>query len=112
MAAYEQGVLDAVLANEADKARDLAGKLHKSITPLIKAAIEARGDEARLRKTISQIGGQRIFDDLRDMLVVLERRAALKAIAERIVGPIKQLDETRRASSPARSGRMQGAMPS
>ena len=71
MAAYEADVLAALLAGDADKAKDLTAALHTGLTPLIRAGVRPRDDEAEQRKAIASIGGQRAFED-RDMLAVLE----------------------------------------
>jgi hypothetical protein len=92
-AAYAENVAAALARQDVEKARTLTAKLHRSLVPIARAALHARGDEAQQRKVAAQVGGQRVVDDLRDMLVVLENRDVLKSVAERIAGPIKQLDD-------------------
>jgi hypothetical protein len=93
IAAYDEAMVTAILGEDGEKARAHTARLLKVLTPVLKAAVAMRGDEAAQRKAVGQMGGQRIFDDLRDMVVVLEGRDALKAVAERITGPVKQLDD-------------------
>jgi hypothetical protein len=93
VAKYERGVVDAILGQDAEKARGLTVKFQKAIIPSIRAALGAGADEAVHRKLVAQIGGLRPFEDLRELVLVLENRDALKTMAERIVGPIRQLDD-------------------
>jgi hypothetical protein len=94
IAAFEQEVTAAILAKDIETARAHTARFQKMLAPILKAALAAQGDEAARRKTVSQMGGQRVFDDLRDITVVLDGRDALKAMAERIAGPIRQLDDS------------------
>jgi hypothetical protein len=94
IAAFNEAMVVAILANDVETARAHTARLHKTLAPILKTAVAAREDEAAQRKAVSQIGGPRVFDDLRDLAVVLEGRDALKAMAERVCGPIKHFDDS------------------
>jgi hypothetical protein len=93
MAAYERDVVDAVIGAEPETARSLAARIHKTLVPMIRAAVRTPGDEAARRRLCAQIGGGRIVEDLADILWVFEHGDALKALAGRIVGPIRLVDD-------------------
>src|SRR3954447_10599929 len=64
-AAYEREVGQALAGNDAEKARNLTVKLQKSLPPLVRAVLAAKGDEAQRRKVIGQLGGERVAEDLK-----------------------------------------------
>lgn len=66
--------------------------LADAVLPVLRKVLnEPQGKE--LRRLVMRIGGQRVFDDLRDMAVVLHNRATLRSLGERLVGPIRVVDE-------------------
>lgn len=77
--------------NDFELKGDLAG-LIEAVMPTLRETVGAPQDLA-LRRTIAQMGGARVFEDLRDMVVVLQNQEALKTVSDRIVGPIGQVDE-------------------
>lgn len=94
VATYERAVLDALALQDADKARALASRFQKAVTPVIKAALAGKEDDTAERRLVGQLGGPRVHEDVRDIVLVLENRDALKTVGERIAGPIRHLDET------------------
>ena len=65
--------------------------LTQAIMPTLRQAVAA--PDAILRKTIMQMGGPKVFDDLRDMLLIYQSQELLKSVGERVPGPIRQLDD-------------------
>jgi len=92
MAAYQAEVVTALLDRDVARAHEQAAQLQKALLPAIRRAV-ASHDEAVLHRFSVLVGGQAVLEDLRDMMTVMEHRETLRALGERIRGPIRQLDE-------------------
>ncbi|MFN8828606.1 MAG: hypothetical protein ACK50Q_11085 [Labrys sp. (in: a-proteobacteria)] len=95
--AFEASCSAAILLEDMEQVRALVHEFHKTAAAAIKTALAAMSSEAERRRQISQIGGPRVFDDLRDLLVMLENRDAFRALNDRVVGPIRAIDDAQMA---------------
>jgi hypothetical protein len=91
--AFEEACTAAILIEDTEETRSLCMEFQKVATPAIKNALAAMSSESERRRQISQIGGPRVFEDLRDLLIVLENRDAFKVLNDRVVGPIRVMDD-------------------
>ena len=91
--AYEDACAQAILIDDLEAAKAAALEFQKHAITAIRQAIDTEATEVERRRMISQLGGQRVFDDVKDILVIFEHRDALKALSDRVVGPIRSPDE-------------------